>query len=114
MSSCGPLGGKRRQISSTVKNSVTAAKASPRASPNKHPEARRIKVCPCWAGVIDKYLQIYSKKRSLFCLQALQFIIKTANTTLVLRFTPIPESINSHTLVQYAIELIHEPTQYIF
>jgi hypothetical protein len=44
--------------------------------------------------------------------QCPQLIIKTANTTLVLRFTPIPESINSHTLVQCASELIHEPTEY--
>jgi hypothetical protein len=42
--SFGPWGGKRRIISSTDKNSVLAPKASPKANPNKHPEARRISI----------------------------------------------------------------------
>jgi hypothetical protein len=31
----------------------------------------------------------------------------------MLRFTPIPESINSHTLVHSESKSIHEPTKYI-
>src|SRR5581483_5059947 len=40
----GPSGGKPRKISLTLRNSVSAPRASPKANPNKQPEARLYEV----------------------------------------------------------------------